>query len=297
MLSLLPGPVRGVLSLSLYVINTIVWTLVLFAVALLKFCVPVPAWRKLCSKVMIGIGNIWIFFNNCNMRFIHKIHWDVDGTDGLKMNRWYLVVANHQSWTDILVLQKILYRKAPFHKFFLKKELFWVPFLGLAWWALDYPFLERSSSAQKDIETTMRACEKFKTFPVSIMNFVEGTRFTAEKHRKQRSPYSHLLKPKAGGIAFVLAAMGEQLDSILDVTIAYPEGAEGFWGFLCGRVTKIKVRVESLPINEELSGDYFKDREFRKRFMRWLNALWAEKDKRLAALLNEEGSTLRRGKA
>ena len=175
---------KGVLLLGLYVINTIFWTMVVFSVALLKLCVPVPAWRKLCSKVMIGIGNIWIFFNNCTMRFINKIHWDVDGTDGLKMNRWYLVVANHQSWTDILVLQKILYRKAPFYKFFLKKELFWVPFLGLAWWALDYPFLERSSSAQKDIETTMRACEKFKTFPVSIMNFVEGTRFTAEKHRR-----------------------------------------------------------------------------------------------------------------
>ena len=159
---------------------------------------------------------------------------------------------------------------------------------GLAWWALDYPFLERTSSAQKDIETTMRACEKFKTFPVSIMNFVEGTRFTAEKHREQRSPYSRLLKPKAGGIAFVLAAMGEQLDSILDVTIAYPEGAEGFWAFLCGRVTEIKVRVKWLPITEELTGDYFKDREFRKRFMRWLNALWVEKDRRLAALLNEE---------
>ncbi len=297
MLSFLPSPVKGVLLLGLYVINTIFWTMVIFSVALLKLCVPVPAWRKLCSKVMIGIGNIWIFFNNCNMRFVNKIHWDVDGTDGLKMDRWYLVVANHQSWTDILVLQKILYRKAPFYKFFLKKELFWVPFLGLAWWALDYPFLERSSSVQKDIETTMRACEKFKTFPVSIMNFVEGTRFTAEKHRRQRSPYSHLLKPKAGGLAFVLAAMGEQLDSILDVTIAYPEGAEGFWAFLCGRVTEIKVRVESLPIDEGLSGDYFKDREFRKGFMSWLNALWAEKDKRLAALLNEERSALRRGKA
>ena len=110
MLSFLPGPVKGVLSLSLYVINTIFWTLVLFPVALLKLCVPVPAWHKLCSRIMIGIGNIWIFFNNCNMRLIHQILWDVDGTDGLKMNRWYLVVANHQSRTDILVLQKVLYR-------------------------------------------------------------------------------------------------------------------------------------------------------------------------------------------
>jgi hypothetical protein len=118
------------------------------------------------------------------------------------------------------------------------------------------------------------------------MNFVEGTRFTMEKHSEQHSPYSHLLKPKAGGIALVLATMGEQLHSILDVTIAYPEGAKGFWAFLCGEVSEIKVRVESLPIDKEVSGDYFQDREFRKRFRNWLNALWDQKDKTLAALLD-----------
>lgn len=286
MLSFLPTTVRGVLLLLLYVINTIFWSMVLFLVALLKLVVPVTGWHKLCSRVMNSIGTIWIFFNNCNTRLINKIHWDVSGTDNLVANRWYLVVANHQSWVDILVMQKIFYRKIPFLKFFLKKELFWVPILGLAWWALDYPFLERSSSTLKDIEITKRACQKFMTLPVSIMNFVEGTRFTREKHSEQGSPYSHLLKPKAGGIALVLAAMGEQLHSILDVTIAYPEGGKSFWAFLCGEIREVKVRVESLPIDKEVSGDYFQDREFRKRFRNWLNELWAEKDKTLAALLD-----------
>ena len=260
--------------------------MVLFVVALLKLSVPVTGWRELCSRAMDGIGTIWIFFNNCNTRLFNEIRWDVSGTEKLEPNRWYLVLANHQSWVDILVMQKIFFRKIPFLKFFLKKELFWVPVLGFAWWALDYPFLERSSSTLKDIETTKNACEKFRKVPVSIMNFVEGTRFTMEKHSEQHSPYSRLLKPKAGGIALVLATMGEQLHSILDVTIAYPEGAKSFWAFLCGEVSEIKVRVESLPIDEEVSGDYFKDREFRKRFRDWLNALWVKKDKTLAALLD-----------
>jgi 1-acyl-sn-glycerol-3-phosphate acyltransferase len=286
MLSFLPGPVRGVLLFLLYAINTIFWSMVLYVLALLKLAVPVTTWRKLCSRAMDGIGTIWIFFNNFNTSLFNEIHWDVSGTDELEPNRWYLVLANHQTWVDILVMQKIFFRKIPFLKFFLKKELFWVPVLGLAWWALDYPFLERSSSTLKDIETTKKACEKFRTLPVSIMNFVEGTRFTMEKHSEQHSPYSHLLKPKAGGIALVLATMGEQLHSILDVTIAYPEGAKSFWAFLCGEVSEIKVRVESLPIDKEVSGDYFQDREFRKRFRDWLNALWAEKDKTLAALLD-----------
>lgn len=255
-------------------------------VALLKLLIPVTAWRKLCSKVMHAIGGIWILFNNCNMRLINKIRWDVRLSDNLKSNEWYLVIANHQSWVDILVLQKIFYRKIPFLKFFLKKELIWVPVLGLAWWALDYPFLERSSATYKDLETTRKACDKFKTIPVSIMNFVEGTRFTIEKQRKQGSPHSHLLKPKAGGIAFVLAAMGEQLHSILDVTIAYPQGAKSFWAFLCGEVNDIKVRVESLPIDRELSADYFQNRESRHQFRNWLNTLWAGKDKRMENLLS-----------
>jgi 1-acyl-sn-glycerol-3-phosphate acyltransferase len=286
MLSFLPGPVRGVLLFLLYAINTIFWSMVLFVLALFKLSIPVTGWRKLCSRAMDFIGTIWIFFNNCNTRLFNEIHWDVSGTDKLEPGRWYLVLANHQTWVDILVMQKIFFRKIPFLKFFLKKELFWVPVLGLAWWALDYPFLTRSSSTLKDIETTKKACAKFGKVPVSIMNFVEGTRFTTEKRNEQHSPYSHLLKPKAGGIALVLATMREQLHSILDVTIAYPEGAKSFWAFLCGEVSEIRVRVESLPIDKEVSGDYFQDREFRKKFRNWLNALWAEKDKTLAALLD-----------
>ena len=286
MLSFLPGPVRGVLLLLLYVFNTIFWSVVLFFMALLKLSVPVTAWRKLCSRAMDGIGTIWIFFNNLNTWLVNEIHWDVSGTDRLEKNNWYLVVANHQSWVDILVMQKIFYRKIPFLKFFLKKELFWVPFLGLAWWALDYPFLERSSSSLKDIKSAKKACEKFRMFPVSIMNFVEGTRFTKEKQAEQLSPYLHLLEPKAGGIATVLAALGDQLHSILDVTIAYPGGPRSFWAFLCGELTEVKVRVESLPIDKEISGDYFQDRQFRKKFRNWLNELWAKKDKTLAALMD-----------
>jgi 1-acyl-sn-glycerol-3-phosphate acyltransferase len=253
--------------------------------AFLKLLLPFSGWRNFCGRMQNSMGTVWVFLNNCNLRFTNKIRWDIRGLEGLVPNEWYLVVANHRSWVDILVLQKVFHRKIPFLKFFLKKELIWVPFLGAAWWALDFPFLERSSAAYRDIETTLKACEKFKTIPVSIMNFVEGTRFTIEKHREQRSPYTHLLKPKAGGIAFVLTDMGKQIHSILDVTIVYPHGAQNFWGFLCGKVPEVKVWVESLPVDDELLGDYFHDREYRKQLMAWLNALWAEKDKRVDVLL------------
>ncbi|HUT53565.1 MAG TPA: acyltransferase [bacterium] len=287
MLSFLPGPVKGALSFLLIVINTVFWCLLLFPMAFLKFIFPVPAWRRLCGKALNAIATNWIMVNNWNLWLLTGIRWKVTGLEALRMDQWYLVVSNHQSWSDILVLQKVFNRRVPFLKFFLKQELIWVPILGLAWWALDYPFMKRYSKEflekhpelkGKDLATTRKACEKFRTMPVSIMNFVEGTRFTAAKHESQRSPYRRLLRPKAAGVAFVLGAMGERLSGILNVTIVYPDGARDLWQFLCGRVGEVRVKVEALPVTPEILGDYFDDEQYRERFQEWLNGLWAEKD-------------------
>ena len=294
MLKYLPGPVRGCLSLLLYILNTILLTTPLLIIAALKFVIPVGIWRKRCDAVINWMAGSWIAINNWNIRFTNPARWDVHGIDGLDKNGWYMVVANHQSWLDILVLQKIFHGKIPFLKFFLKKELIWVPFLGLTWWALDFPFMKRYTKSflkkhphlkGKDVEITQKACAKFKNMPVSVMNFLEGTRFTPEKSSRQQSPFAHLLKPKAGGIAFVLAAMGEQMHQMLNVTIAYPDGIRNIWQFLCGNVKEIRVRVESLPIDPELIGDYFTDKKFRVTFQNHLNVMWAEKDALLATLM------------
>jgi len=137
----------------------------------------------------------------------------------------------------------------------------------------------------KDLEITRKACEKFKTSPISIMNFVEGTRFTAEKHKRQQSPYQSLLKSKAGGVGYVLTSMGDQLNAILDVTIVYPGGIKNFWSFVCGDIKEIKVRVKQMPVTTDLLGDYTTDRSFRVRFHNWLNDLWKEKDQSIQDML------------
>jgi len=276
---------RGGLSLVLFSLNTIFWTVPLLFSHLLKLLLPVAAWRAFWGRVQNGIGTLWISFNNLNLRVLNPVRWDVRGVEGLPPRGWYLVVANHQSWVDILVLQGVFNRKIPFLKFFLKKELFWVPFLGVAWWSLDFPFLERSTRADKDLATIRKAAEKFKVLPVSIMNFVEGTRFTPQKHEKQRSPYRHLLKPKAGGLTFILSAMGTHLHAILDVTIAYPGGAPTFWRFLCGEVREVRVRVKAVPVEEALLGDYARDKAFRREFSAWLAGVWAAKDEEMDGLL------------
>ena len=139
------------------------------------------------------------------------------------------------------------------------------------------------------METTRKACEKFRNKPVSIMNFVEGTRFTQAKHDKQASPFNHLLKPKAGGVAFVLSAMGEHLHKLIDVTIDYPNGVPSYWDFVCGKVRDIRVNIKVMPIkdimeNGVFNDSYFDDPQVRARFQAWLNEQRHAKDQLLDSL-------------
>ncbi|KID55413.1 acyltransferase [Pseudoalteromonas luteoviolacea] len=279
--------VRQILGLILYVLNTLLWFVPIFICGVLKL-IPIPALQRVLSKLAKACASMWVAGNNVNQCCISPYELQINGADKLNKQDWYLVIANHQSWVDILVLQRVLHRKIPFLNFFLKKELLYVPFLGLAWWALDFPFMTRTSKSQirknpklkgKDIETTRKACEKFKTMPVSIVNFVEGTRFTGEKHQRQNSPFKHLLKPKAGGIAFVMQAMGEQINQVVNVTIHYPNGVPTFMDFVAGKAGKINVQVDLMPVNDKLVGDYTGDNEFRVQFQGELNRLWTEKDK------------------
>ena len=286
---------NGALSALLYGLNTLFWVPLVLALAVLKLVIPFNPWRTFMTYLLDACAVGWISVNNFNQRLFSRTTLEVSGLEGLARNDWYLVIANHQSWVDILLLQRVFNREIPFLKFFLKQQLIWVPFLGLAWWALDFPFMRRYSKSflaknphlkGKDMETTKKACEKFKYKPASIMNFVEGTRFTKDKHARQASPFKHLLKPKAGGIAFVLNAMGGQLHHLIDVTIFYPAGTPSFWDFINGSVNKIKLHVDVKPLKGLFPADikvmdYFENPEQRARFQQWLNQQWQAKDQRL----------------
>ncbi|MFD2165683.1 acyltransferase [Thalassotalea euphylliae] len=296
MLSFLPGPILGFLSMLCYTINTLFWVIPVVLSSFLKALIPLNGWQKVTSYLLDQMASNWVACNTFIQNLFTKVDYKVTGLDKLAKKDWYLVVSNHQSWVDILVLQRLLHGKIPFLKFFLKKELIYVPVLGIAWWALDFPFMKRYSQAflkknphliGKDIETTRKACEKFKHKPVSVMNFIEGTRYTQQKHDKQKAPFKRLLRPKAGGIAFVLDAMGEHLQKIVNVTIYYPEGIPTFADFISGRVKEIDVNIELLDIDERISGDYFNDKAFKQSFQGWINELWQSKDATLEQMVTE----------
>ena len=285
---------KGVVTLSLMVANVVFWVPLLMIVAVAKLLVPLAGWRRLVSRAMTALAEAWISCNGAIFKLMRVLHLQTEGVTGLAPREWYLVVSNHRSWVDILVLQETFNHRIPFLKFFLKQQLIWVPFLGLAWWALDFPFMKRHSSAYlaqhpeargQDLEATRKACRRFASLPTSVMNFVEGTRFTRAKHEALNSPYRHLLPPRAGGVAFVLSAMGQMLHAVLDVTITYRETSPTLWDLCCGRLDTVRVHVERRPIERwTTQGDYSEDPEFRARFQLWLGEIWGEKDRRLEAM-------------
>lgn len=276
------------LSIIMTILVTIFCSVPIILAGVVKLLLPIPfVWRKVslfCNFMMY----CWCVGLALLLHLNPHLKWDVEGLEGLSKKNWYLLVCNHRSWADIVVLCVLFRKHIPMNKYFLKQQLAWVPFIGLACWALDMPFMKRYSRAYllrhpehrgKDVETTRRSCEKFRVHPTTIVNFVEGSRFTTEKHQQTHSPFKHLLPPKAAGIAMALNVLGSQFDKLLNVTLCYTENDRTpFFDMLRGKLTRIVVRVDMQPISDELHGDYINDKEFKRRFQLWLNTLWGEKD-------------------
>ena len=286
------------LSIALTILVTIICSVPIIVAGLIKLLVPIPAvWRSIsvfCNFMMY----CWCEGLALLLHLNPWLKWDVQGLEGLNKKNWYLLISNHHSWADIVVLCVLFRKHIPMNKYFLKQQLAWVPFIGLACWALDMPFMRRYSRSYlirhperrgKDVETTRRSCEKFRAHPTTIVNFVAGSRFTEEKKRETRSPYHNLLPPKAAGIAMALNVLGSQFDKLLNVTLCYPDNhTRPFYDMLSGRLTRIVVRINLVPIGEELHGDYVNDKNFKRGFQRWLNGLWEEKDRQLTDIMRDK---------
>lgn len=294
---------RGILAILYMALNTVFWALLCYAMALVRILLPRKRWRVRWAARMNVIVDGWVACNRAMFRALLPTEIETHGLGDLSREEWYLLLSNHRSWTDIVVLQTVFRDLVPPLKFFTKIQLIWLPFLGQAMWALDFPFMRRYSREflerhpelrGKDLETTRALCERFRPTPTAIIIFVEGTRLTAAKHAGQQSPHRHLLKPRAGGVGFVLSAMGDQLNRLVDVTIAYPDGTPSFWGFLSGRVERVIVEATVEPLPAELAhGDYERDDAYRLLIQEWITERWEAKDARIEALLHPDRAPAR----
>lgn len=294
MFSVLPRFVLFPVHLFLQIISLAFWTISITLLGFIKFLLPFSFFTKpiniVLNFMMCGFGFCSVALIKC----MNKVELDYVVEGELKKTEWYLIMSNHLSWLDIILLTDFAAGKIPAPKFFLKKELIWLPFVGLGAWALDMPFMQRYSKAflqknphleGKDIATTKKSCERFRQLPTTVINFVEGNRFTPEKQKLKQSPFKNLLPPKAGGIAFTLATMGELFTSVLDITIIYPDTqGSPMMAMLSGRLKKVIIRVNVHPVTDEIVGDYFNDETFKQSFQGWLNSVWQNKDKFITKL-------------
>ncbi|AMG30632.1 acyltransferase [Grimontia hollisae] len=282
------------LNAFLVSLNTAFWSVLICCLALIKILFPIPSLQRAVSWLCNGMIWAWATGNLQLLNLTSDVEWDIEGGETLSKEGWYLLICNHLSWADIVVIFSVFRNRIPMAKFFLKQQLLYVPFLGMACWAVDMPFMKRYSRQYLlkhpekrgcDLATTRKSCERFLHTPTTVVNFVEGTRFTDEKRRQTRSPYQNLLPPKTGGIAYTLGAMGDQFDAIINVTVAYPDNRYlPFRDLLDGKMKRIVVRIDTLPVDDNVAGDYFNDKAFKRRFHQWLNGIWQEKDKTLESI-------------
>lgn len=284
---------RGTATIVLLLLNLGFWGVPVLTIGVLKLVTRGEARRRVI-RIVADLTARWVGTNNAIFDLMLGTVWDVDGIGDVDRDGRYLIFSNHVSWADIFVVLRVFHRRVAFPRFFLKRELAWFPIIGQAAWALDYPFMRRYTAEYlathpekrgKDLETTRRACQRYRNVPVAILNFLEGTRFTEEKRVDQDSPHAHLLRPRVGGVAFVLACLGDQLDGIIDVTIAYPGHVTTAWDFVSGRIDRVAVRARCVDIPAEFLTDRITEPgPERDSFKQWVEETWREKDDLLARL-------------
>ena len=287
--------IRGAIAIAGMVLVTLIGFIPLLPTSLVKLLAPWPAVKKPATHAVLWVARWWARGINACILGMGRTRVSYDQQVPDDPHGRYVVISNHQCWADVMLLCHVIEPQLPFPRYFIKEQLRWLPVVGMACWALDFPFMKRHSRAEieknpalrtRDMETVRRSCETFRDWPVTIVNYAEGTRSNAAKRRAVNSPYEALMPPKAGGTAFTLNAMHDVLDGVLDMTVAYVNTPEPkFWDMLCGRIDEVVIRVRRLDIPSDLlEGDYMGDADYRNRFKRWLEQLWAEKDIEVAAL-------------
>jgi 1-acyl-sn-glycerol-3-phosphate acyltransferase len=281
--------------LLLLLLNTLIVGTLVFLGGLVKLLTFGRA-RHGVINVLSWIAERWVQGNDLMFDSLLSTKWHIDGFDGLRPDGRYLIICNHITWVDIFaVLRAIRSGGAPFIRFFIKHRLFWFPIVGQACAALEFPFMRRYTPEYleqhpekrgRDLETTRKACQRYQHIPVTVANFLEGTRYTREKYEDQQSPYRHLLRPRMGGLGFVLASLGDQLDAVLDVTLVYPHRDVTMLDFVMNRIPWIVVHARRIEVPREfLSAEITEAGPARERFKVWVDELWRAKDEAIDRIL------------
>ena len=283
----------GLITFLLILVELIIGFGTLAIINIPRAVIPLKSFKLFLAKISNKIGDLTVYGLKLIMLLMHGNNIQVINNEKYDMNKWYMAMSNHQSWADIFVLLTVANKKIPLLKFFMKKELWWIPFVFLANKTLNMPFVNRHSKKAieknpslrtKDYENTLKSCKRFLRAPSTIFSYAEGTRFTSEKHKAQNSKYKNLLQPKIGGMATALSAMPE-IDTLINFSVVYKSKKRGAWSFLNGEMKDVKVFIKSYKIPENLKNrNYGSDHLYREEFKEWIEEIWDEKDRKIDEL-------------
>ena len=283
----------GLITFLLILVELIIGFGTLAIINIPRAVIPLKSFKLFLAKISNKIGDLTVYGLKLIMLLMHGNNIQVINNEKYDMNKWYMAMSNHQSWADIFVLLTVANKKIPLLKFFMKKELWWIPFVFLANKTLNMPFVNRHSKKAieknpslrtKDYENTLKSCKRFLRAPSTIFSYAEGTRFTQEKHKAQNSKYKNLLQPKIGGMATALSAM-PKIDTLIDFSVVYKSKKRSAWSFLNGEMKDVKVFIKSHKIPENLKNrNYGSDNLYREEFKLWIEEIWDEKDKKIDEL-------------
>ena len=285
--------VIGLITFLLILIELIIGFGTLAIINIPRGIIPLKIFKIYLAKVSNIIGDLTVYGLKLIMLLMHGNNISVINNQEFDKNEWYMAMSNHQSWADIFILLVAANYKLPLLKFFMKRELWWIPFVFLANKTLNMPFVNRHSKKEieqnpslrnQDYKNTLKSCKRFLRTPSTIFSYAEGTRFTDEKHDQQGSPYNNLLSPKIGGMATALSAM-PNINTLVDYTVVYKSKKRDAWSFAKGDMKHVKVLVTKYKIPDNLKNrNYANDKDYRDEFKNWIESIWTEKDIKIEEL-------------
>ncbi len=285
--------VVGLITFLLILVELIIGFGTLAIINIPRGIIPIKIFKIYLAKISNIIGDLTVYGLRLIMLFMHGNNISIINNQGFDRNEWYMAMSNHQSWADIFILLVAANYKIPLLKFFMKRELWWIPFVFLANKTLNMPFVNRHSKKEieqnpslrnQDYENTLKSCKRFLRTPSTIFSYAEGTRFTDEKHAQQGSQYNNLLGPKIGGMATALSSI-PGINTLVDYTVVYKSKKRDAWSFLKGDMKHVKVLVTKYKIPDNLKDrNYANDKDYRDEFKNWIESIWAVKDKKIEEL-------------
>lgn len=283
----------GVFTFLLILIELTIGFGTLFIVNIPRALFPTKAFKRYISSISNKIGDLTVYGLKLILLLMHGNNITVFDDNKFDKNVWYMAMSNHQSWADIFILLVVAHKRIPLLKFFMKKELKWIPFIYLANKTLNMPFVNRHSKKEieldpslrlKDYQNTLESCKRFMRSPSTIFSYAEGTRNDLTKHTNQNSPYKNLLIPRIGGMATALSAM-PKIDTLVDYSVVYKSEKRDAWSFLKGEMKDVRVLVKQHAIPENLKNkNYMEDSTYRENFKKWVEVIWVDKDESISNL-------------